>query len=169
MLKSFDTELDRAQYTTVHKYRARNGVRGAEALSTPVGVQAWKLDNKVNPRFAGTHLSIFEAIRLQLHTENYSIHHAMSEELGFAAVPLGDYELVTDEQLFSIYTQLHAKAGKASDHLHESLKDGHVSQHEFNEFQRLNRDVIRCRLELEHRLETRVDDDRPRLTSVERD
>ncbi|MGJ7557450.1 phage regulatory CII family protein [Variovorax sp. RB3P1] len=66
-----------AAYDTAHGYEG-----GIAALAKRMGVNSNTLTHKVNPENTTHHLTLRDAIEMQWQSRNFSILHAMADELG---------------------------------------------------------------------------------------
>lgn len=72
-----------AAYHTAHNYPG-----GVAALALRMGVSENTLSHKVNPNNTTHHLSLREALTMQVMSGNPAILHAMAEALGHACTPI---------------------------------------------------------------------------------
>lgn len=59
---------------------------GVATLAARMGVNAGTLQNKLNPNNASHHLTLKEAVTLQVAADNAAILHTMAQQLGYACV-----------------------------------------------------------------------------------
>ena len=147
MLESLFDRLDQAIYTTVHDYPG-----GATAMAPRIGVGVGTLQNKANPNMEHQ-LNLREAIAIQQLTGNYSILHALAEQLGHCAYQLCQFEDVSDVELLDLYASYHAQIGELAEVIRSSLADGRISKRELETIRSVGDGTIRAQLELISRLE----------------
>ncbi len=110
--------LDAAKLA-VHDYPG-----GSESLGPRVGIRPAVLRNKINPNNDGNHLTLAEAMRIQLVTGNHSICHAMNVELGYLPPIQRVDGVVSDAALLETYTKMMSELGDVSREFHKALADG---------------------------------------------
>lgn len=146
--------LDAAIYETVNGYvDPVTGKRGGStALAPRVGMQPNTLSNKANPN-CDHKLGLLESIPIQLATNNFSILHAYSSELGHCAFRLPNASDVGDLALLDTYADMHARLGDFAQELRAALADNRISRVEVTELRQHFDDAVRAGLGVIARME----------------
>lgn len=140
-------EWELAAYKTVHEHG------GAERLSQFLACRAGTLNNKVDPACDTHHLTIAEAIALQLNTNTRHIIQAEAQALGGTFVQLGEYPHVSDMVLLDAWAEHQASLGRTADAIRSSLEDGLITRSELREIRREMFEDFRLAMGLFARLE----------------
>jgi hypothetical protein len=140
--------INAKKYELVH-----NAPGGASALAPVLNISPGTLLNKVNTKVATHHLSLDEALALQIATANYDLLKAEALTLGFIILPLPSTTLVSDIELLNAYTKVNKEFGEAANVMHEALKDGKITKDECKNFHTEVFDVINALLALAQRFE----------------
>ena len=152
--------LDQAIYDTIHDYRGRRGQRGATALAPRVGMNPGTLQNKAYHGHE-SQLSLRESIPIQLQTGDFRILNTYCEELGFVAMPIGDFSGVSDLALLDLYADYHAEIGEAAWAISDSLADGRITRTEVRRVQRELMQATSAGLAFLARMEALAEEDDP--------
>lgn len=154
MLESFFSPLDQAKYDVVHQFP--NG--GAVRLGPLVGIKPGTLSNKVNPQLETHHLTVDEAVAIQNAAQDFRILYAEAELLNHAAIPLGNYNNVSDVELLNVYARLHAEIGDLAESINDALDDHRITREDFNTIAKEGGQMVQAWLELRARLEGLIDE-----------
>lgn len=121
------TPIQAAAWQTVHQYKdPKSGQRGAAVLGPKLGKSANSLSNEVNPD-VGTHKpGLEDSITLQLITGDFQVLRAYANALHHVAIPLPDFETVSDVELLNQFAAWPAALGRTCQEIHSSLEDGRV-------------------------------------------
>ncbi|TAN86147.1 MAG: hypothetical protein EPN14_00565 [Gallionella sp.] len=102
---------------------------GIPALAGRMGKHVRVLQAKLSPINDTHHLSLMEALEIQLMTGKADVLHAMATELGFVAVPLPVPGASSGDLLRSV-TRMMAEVGDYAREVERALGDGRVSDNE---------------------------------------
>lgn len=140
-------EWELAAYKTVHDHG------GAERLSKFLACRPGTLNNKVDPACDSHHLTVSEAIALQLATDTRRIVQAEAAELGGTYVRGADWSRVSDTELLDAWAAHQATLGRTAETIRQSLADGLITRAELRDIRREMFDDFRAAMELYARLE----------------
>lgn len=148
--------VDQAKYDLVHSYKG-----GAVALAPLLGENrsAAVLSNKVNPNSTDHHLTLDEAIALQLITQNYGLLKASATMLNHVVIelPTTDLANTSDLELLDCWASWQADCGETATVIREALSDGKIDRQELLDIKREMYEDIARELELLQRLEALAD------------
>ncbi len=131
--------LDRSIYETVHGYvNPKTGKRGVLGLAPVVDMPASTLQNKANPSEQFAHLTVREARKVMLATDDHRILYQLAADLGEACVPLPTLEFAADMDLLDSWAEWQADVAKTIEAVRDALADKKVTLDE----------VARVRMEL---------------------
>jgi hypothetical protein len=106
-----------AIYGTVHDF-------GAEQLAQLTGQSQGVIDNKANPNASTPHVpTVPDVMSWQAITKDFRILQAMAAALGHVAIPLPDFNRVTDEALLELLTKVGVEGGEFHKALGDALRD----------------------------------------------
>lgn len=146
------TRLEEAQYRVVHEFAG-----GCVKLAELAGMNAGTLANKVNPAMATHKLAVAEAITLQAITKDYRILYAEASALHHVCTLLGDFAGVSDVELLTLCSKVHAEVGDLSREMSRAFADRKLSQAEFRKIADQMDQVVRAMFELRARLKAIAD------------
>lgn len=133
------TDLQVAQYRTVHEYR-RNSHSGAKALAPIIGKSPATISNEVNPAMESHKLGLADSVVLQNATRDFRILEAYAADLGFLVIPVPDFPPVTDIELLNQYAEWQAALGRTHEAIRRCLQDRRVDSAELAEIKRSARE-----------------------------
>lgn len=123
-----------AAYITGHDYPG-----GTSALGPRIGVSGGVLSNKLNPNIDTHHLTLAEAMRIMVMTQDVRILQAQANELGYMVVPL---HVVEDETVTAAMTHTVGEFGEYVTAACDAMKDGHITKLELRKINKELGDMI---------------------------
>lgn len=120
-----------AAYATVHDYPG-----GASALAPRLGTTPAVLNSKVNPNTKTHHLTLAEAVKLMVLTDDKRIQHAIAMETGDVVVEGAGELPACDMAVLESMTAVFAGAGQVGASVHAALADGRVTRKEYAAIER---------------------------------
>lgn len=147
------TDLEQAKYDLIHDHP-----RGAEGLGPIVNMNPGTLSNKVHPLITSHHLSVDEAVQIQLVRQQYPVFEAEARLFGFVTIPAPALDDVSDMDLLEAWANWHADIGETGQEIKKCLSERRVTRHALDRVRREVFEDFKCELELLKRLETLCDD-----------
>lgn len=149
------SDIDQAKYAVVHDFKD-----GAERLATLIRMNLGTLYNKVNPSVETHHLSVDEAVSIQLATGDYRIVEAESRALGGVFVPILPANTnISDMALLDAWAEWHIETGETAAVIRDALSDGKIDRHEVEKIKTEMFEDFQRELQLLQRLEGICDGD----------
>ena len=148
------SDIDQAKYDLVHQHPG-----GAVALAPLLRMNPGTLSNKVNPLMETHHLTVDEAVQIQLVRRDFRLFHAEARAFNHIAVPAPDLGNVADMELLSAWADWHADIGETTALIREVLSGGRIDRRQLAEIKREMFEDFQRELELLQRLEALVDGD----------
>jgi len=145
--------IESAIYDTVHDHPG-----GAAKLALLVNMNAGTLSNKANPGMEFHQLTVKEAVAIQNVRKDYRILAAEAAALGYAIVPLGNFEGVSDVEVLTAYANYHSCIGATSAVVAEALNDQRVTKEEYEQCKREFFRAASTGLEFLSRMEALIDE-----------
>lgn len=143
-----------AAYNTVHDYPG-----GAPALAMRLGIRSSRvLDNKVNEKCTTHHLTLDEATKLVVFTDDLRILDAMAARAGQLVIALPEQDDVSDVALLETYTKLIKQQGQFAAVFHDALADGKITSTEYKLMHDVMVSTQRASWELLSRIDQLVED-----------
>ena len=148
------SDIDQAKYDLVHDYHD-----GPKKLAAMVRMNLGTLYNKVNPTVDTHHLTVDEAIALQLAANTTSLIEAEARALGgvFLRIPL-DLACIGDLELLNAWAAWHVDTGETAAAIEQALSDGKLSRDELLKIKKEMFQDFQRELELLQRLEVICDE-----------
>lgn len=122
-----------AAHKTVHDYPG-----GSESLGPRIGMSPAVLRNKVNPNNTTHHLTLQEASEIVGVTGDHRILHALAAEHDYI---LARTDAGEGGNVLSLMLSASARKGEFAQLLHDSLKDGHITEREMRQLAGAGDDV----------------------------
>jgi hypothetical protein len=110
---------------------------GWDAMSAALGFTRMALENRIYER-RGQSMSADTALMMQKLSETSFYAEAVALESDGIFIPIPEFDGVSDVALLDAYTEMVTDEGKFATDFREALKDGKVSQ---DEFERLRKDL----------------------------
>lgn len=152
-MNDITTDLERAMYSLVHDHEG-----GAPALAPLVRMNPGTLANKVNYRMDSHHLTVDEAVQIQLVRRAFPVFEAEARLFGFITVPVPRLRNVSDMQLLDAWADWHADIGETGAEIKKALQDGRITRAEIDAIRREMFEDFQRELELLQRLEALCDE-----------
>lgn len=115
-----------AAYRVAHDFKG-----GTVALAARIGRNPGTLLNEVNPACETAKLGIGEAAAMTAAANDPRIPAAMLAAINYTAVPLPDYERVSDGALLDLFLNRDSELGEFAAVVRQALDDGEISAREF--------------------------------------
>lgn len=147
------SDIDQAMHDLVHTYPG-----GAPALAPLVRMNPGTLSNKVNPLMESHHLTVDEAVQIQLIRRDFCLFYAEGRLFNHACVPMPDLHNVADMELLSAWADWHADIGETGAMIKRVLEGGRITKCQLAEIKREMFEDFQRELELLQRLEAMADD-----------
>ncbi|MGB0693710.1 MAG: phage regulatory CII family protein [Pseudomonadales bacterium] len=147
------SDIDQAKYDLVHDHPG-----GAPALAPLVRMNPGTLCNKVNYTMDSHHLTVDEAIQIQLIRQDFRLFYAEARLFNQVAVNTPDFDNVSDMDLLEGWAAWHADTGETADLIRQVLNGATITRQHLAEIRREMFEDFQRELELLHRLEAMVDD-----------
>lgn len=137
-----------AAYAVAHDYPG-----GTESLGPRMGISGALLRNKVNPNQSINHLTLAEALRMSVVTNDRRIVEAFARELGLVCLEVPAAENCADGEVIEMMSESMKTFGDIGAAITDTFSDGRVESHEA----RRVRDVIWKHLGKLFGLSSRID------------
>jgi hypothetical protein len=103
---------------------------GCESLAPRIGMSANILRNKVNPNNTTHHLTLVEAVRMSVMTQDRRIVDAFARELGLVCIELPEPENCADADVIELVARTWETNGDIGREINAIFADGLVEQRE---------------------------------------
>jgi hypothetical protein len=103
---------------------------GCESLAPRLGMGAQVLRNKVNPNTKTHHLTLEEAVRMSVLTQDRRIVEAFARELGLVCIEMPEPENCSDADVIELMAQTWETNGDIGREVNAIFADGRVDQSE---------------------------------------
>ena len=114
-----------AAYAVAHDYPG-----GTESLGPRMGMSAALLRNKVNPNQSINHLTLAEAVRMSVVSNDKRIAIAFARELGLTCLEVPEPENCADADVIELMAKTWETNGEIGREVNKTFEDGVVEQHE---------------------------------------
>ena len=120
--------IDDAAYAVVHDYPG-----GAASLAPRMGMSPAVLSSKVNPNTKTHHLTLREAVRATVITDDMRLLQAFGQEAGQIVLPspTSDDEAASDMAVLELVAAVWGTQGNLGTTIHQALADGSLSGAEY--------------------------------------
>ncbi len=147
------SDIDQAKYKLVHDHPG-----GAAALAPLVRMNAGTLCNKVNPMMDTHHLTVDEAIQIQMIRRDYSLFYAEGRLFDHVTVACPEFDNVADIDLLNAWAAWHADIGQTAGLLQTVLEGAEITRSHLDALKREMFEDFQRALELLQRVEALRDD-----------
>lgn len=114
------------------------------------------LQNKVSLTQTTHKLALHEAMKMQHITQDYRILHAMADELNHVAIPLPNFDGISDMELLDAYMDDITALGEFTASFQTSIADGSLTQRELDNVEAKSYEFINKHVALMSRLRSMV-------------
>jgi hypothetical protein len=147
------SDIDQAKYDLVHDYPG-----GAVALAPVVRMNAGTLSNKVHPMMEGHHLTVDEAVQIQLVRQVFTLFHAEARAFNHIAIPMPSIKPSADMDILDAWAAWHKDTGETASMIKQIISGKRISKHDLAELKREIFEDAQRELELFQILEAMADD-----------
>ena len=142
-----------AAYHTVHDYKG-----GANTLAPRMGIKSPAvLNSKVNPNTDTHHLTLIEASKLMVLTNDYRILQSLNAQHGKVAINLPDIPECRDTALTDLVLSFGMKGGNVYTLFKEMMADGRITRGEAIDMSKVIHSLHEILAELEMQINKCVD------------
>jgi hypothetical protein len=147
------SDIDQAMYDLVHDYPG-----GAVALAPLVRMNAGTLSNKVNPMMDSHHLTVAEAVQIQLIRQAFPLFHAEARAFNQIAIPMPSVQPCSDMDILDAWAHWHQDTAETAMMIKQILDGVEISKRDLAELKREIFEDAQRELELLQILEAMCDD-----------
>lgn len=135
-------------YATAHDYGG-----GTESLAPRLGMSGAILRGKVNPKDSSHKLTLAEAQRMMVISEDHRILHSMSDELGYICVPMPTFTNSSDMDLLDSFISVTKELGEFSAEFQRGWANGRIESDELERLRKEFYEMQQAGLALMQRIE----------------